>query len=353
MNTFGKWVGLCVLPLLAANGPAFAGADGAKAVRLAPATVMVSWQSTGPVDLYLADRPGLDISAARLISPQDRDGHQEVSVDGPARPYFLIKDRSDGMVTQVAERLVPLEQGSNFRDIGGYAGRDGKHVRWGMIYRSGATPLISADDQSKIAALGLRNLIDLRSSEERQLAPTLIEGVSYTAIGYRMSTMIPASTPIRNGAALYHNFPKFFAPQLRVLFSELTHGAAPLAYNCSAGQDRTGFATAMILSALGVPRAVIIQDYLLSTTYRKPAFEMPHIDLAQFPQNFVAAMFAKYQNMPGANTPQALIEADGTPFLAGAFAEIDSKWGSVDAYLKFEVGLTDQDIATLRRDYLE
>ncbi len=53
------------------------------------------------------------------------DGHQEVAVAGSTRHYFLIRDRTDGAVAKVAERLVPLDQGSNFRDIGGYAGAGG------------------------------------------------------------------------------------------------------------------------------------------------------------------------------------------------------------------------------------
>jgi protein-tyrosine phosphatase len=51
--------------------------------------------------------------------------------------------------------------------------------------------------------------------------------------------------------------------------------------------------------------------------------------------------------------PQPLLEADGTSFLAGAFAEIDSKWGGVDQYLKAEIGVTDADLAKLKALYLE
>ncbi len=60
------------------------------------------------------------------------------------------------------------------------------------------------------------------------------------------------------------------APQMRLLFNTLKRGEGPIEYNCSAGQDRTGFATALILSALGVPRETIYKDYLLSVKYRQP-----------------------------------------------------------------------------------
>src|SRR3546814_12094115 len=78
--------------------------------------------------------------------------------------------------------------------------------------------------------------------------------------------------------AVYRDFPQQLVPQLRVLFDTLLAKEGPVVYNCSAGQDRTGFATAMIMSALGVPREVIYKDYLLSTGYRKPLYELPKID---------------------------------------------------------------------------
>ena len=119
-----------------------------------PAEVRVSWTAKGPIDVFVADRADATPATARLISAGDRDGHEQVAVDPAGRPYFLLRDKADGTVTEVAERLLPLEQGSNFRDIGGYAGADGKHVRWGQIYRSGATPLLTDADQSRIAGLG-------------------------------------------------------------------------------------------------------------------------------------------------------------------------------------------------------
>ena len=74
------------------------------------------------------------------------------------RPYFLLRDTTDSSVTRVAERLVPLKLGPNFRDIGGYAGTGGRHVRWGLIYRAGATPMLSAQDQTPVNGFHLKLL---------------------------------------------------------------------------------------------------------------------------------------------------------------------------------------------------
>ena len=328
--------------------------------RAAPDRLRISWTDSSGVDVYMAEQPDATAERSRLVSADDRDGKHELSVAPGQRVYFLLRDRNDRKSVRVAERLLPLEQASNFRDIGGYPAAGEKHVRWGMIYRSGATPLLTEADQKFIHDLKLANLVDLRSSEERQLAPTKIEGVPYHAVGYSMNAILAAMRPaagsppaLQNGGALYRRMPEMLAPQMRVLFSRLLAKEGPVAYNCSAGQDRTGFATALILSALGVPRDVIIADYHLSTEYRRPQFEMAPFDPAAFPDNATAQLFARYRKDPGAGKPEPLKDADGTAFLSFALDEIDQHYGSVAAYLAKEIDITAVDLATLRATYLE
>lgn len=247
---------------------------------------------------------------------------------------------------QKRERVVALEGGSNFRDVGGYPAADGKQVAWGKIYRSGGQALLTPADLEKVKALDLANMVDLRSDEERVLAPSRIDGVPYTAIGYSMRNLNLAG----GIEGVYRAFPTGMAPQLKQVFAKLLRDEQPLAYNCSAGQDRTGFVTAMVLSALGTPRDVIIQDYHLSTQYRRPQNEMPPIDAAIAAKDPVAGMFAGYQQDPVA---KPLYTADGTSYLTIAFDEIEKRWGSVDNYLKTEIGVGPQEIARLRALYTE
>jgi protein-tyrosine phosphatase len=304
-------------------------------------TIIVRWTASRPVDVLVRDRPDATARTATLASAADNDGQHSLAVPAGTRTYVLLRERGTGQALRVAERVLPLEAGSNFRDIGGYPAAGGAHVRWGLIYRSAGQPLLTAADQAQIARLGLANLVDLRSVEERRLAPTRIENIRYNAVGYSMAALMPAagSPTIRNGSTLYRGFPTLLAPQLRLVFDRLLNERGALAYNCSAGQDRTGFVTAMILSALGVPRETILADYQLSTQYRRPQFEMPKIDPAVAATDPVARMFAGYQT-PQAMTPTPLVEADGTPFLAGAFAEIEQRHGGVIAYLEAQAGLT-------------
>ncbi|MBU6165120.1 MAG: tyrosine-protein phosphatase [Alphaproteobacteria bacterium] len=342
---------LAALALLAAS-PALALADAR--VERDGDSLIVRWTSARPVDVRTSTAPDAPARAATLVSPADGDGQHRIAAPAGQRLYVLLKERGTGQWLRVAERLLPLEAGSNFRDIGGYPAAGGRHVRWGLIYRSAGQPLLTAVDQAQIARLGLANLVDLRSAEERRLAPTRIQNIRYNAVGYSMAALMPAAsaTPIRNGAVLYRGFPTLLAPHLRLVFDRLLNDRGGLAYNCSAGQDRTGFVTAMILSALGVPRDAIMADYALSADLRRPEFEMPRIDPAVAASDPVARMFAGYQS-PQAARPTPLVEADGTPFLAGAFAEIMEKYGSVDAYLAREAGLTPARRKALQAAYLE
>ncbi|MDI1296782.1 MAG: tyrosine-protein phosphatase, partial [bacterium] len=263
---------------LIAGQPAWAGTiANATVERTAPDALTITWQDSDPVNVFVSADPASGVNKAQRLSDNDRDGRYVLSAAGRDRRYFLLQDQRSKAVTTVAERLLPLEQGSNFRDIGGYPAAGGKHVRWGMIYRSGATPLLTDADVKQIESLRLTQLVDLRSDEERALAPTRIDGVPYAAVGYSMATLMKPAVgqgEIKNGGTLYRNFPTMLAPQLRLLFADMLSAKGAIAYNCSAGQDRTGFVTAMILSALGTPRDVIIRDYHLSTQYRQPQNEM-------------------------------------------------------------------------------
>lgn len=347
---------LCVPLLLAAPAGEARSLQNATVERIGATELVVRWQDADPVDVYVADRPDQPREQSRRVSEADRDGSFTLTVRPGERAYFLLRDRGDGSTTRVAERVLPLEQGSNFRDLGGYATVEGRQVKWGRIFRSGGTPLLTASDQQQIAALGIARMVDLRSSEERVLAPTRVEGVEYVAYGYSMGALAGGRSPedlARDLGAVYRNFPTLFAPQTRVIFQSLLENDGPVVFNCAAGQDRTGFASAMVLSALGVPRQTILEDYHLSTRFRRPQFEVPKIDVAAHANNPVAMLFAKYQNDPAYRTPQPLLTPDGRPLLGFALEEIERRWGSVDGYLRAEIGLSDADIANLRRLYLE
>ena len=343
-----------ILAVSLAAGTSQARVAGEQVQRPAPDRVIVSWTAAGPVDVYAADRPDAPRERMKLVSDNDADGRHELAADLISRPYFLLVDAADGQATRVAERVLPLAQGSNFRDLGGYRTEDGRSVRWGRIYRSGATPTLTDEDLRRVKDLSLSQMIDLRSSEERVLAPSRIEGVPYVSVGYSMGAISRSSNPvIPDMETIYRGFPELLAPQVRVLFSSLLRNEGPVVYNCSAGQDRTGFASALILRALGVPVETVMEDYHLSTTYRRPQYEMPKLTPELIAANPGAAMYAQYQKDPKYLTPQPLKDSSGQGYLTFALEEIDRRWGSVAAYLQAEAGVGPAELARLKALYLE
>jgi protein-tyrosine phosphatase len=349
-------LGFAVAFVLLLPTAVFAAVSGERVERIARDKVAVSWSDARPVDVYTSETPDADLASSKLVSSGNRTGQLELAARPDARPYFLLREQGDPTTVHVAERVLPLQQGSNFRDLGGYPGADGKHVRWGKIFRSGAQPMLTDADVALIDTLGLKDIVDLRSSEERGLAPTRINHVRYSAVGYSMTELTAApvtGADTNQVGAIYHQFPTLLAPQLRILFATLVSAQGPVAYNCSAGQDRTGFATALILSALGVPRDVIFADYHLSTTYRRPQWEMPKLDPAANPGNPTVAYFAKFQQEPGGQKAHPLFNAQGRPILQYAFDAIEAHWGTVDNYLDKELGIGPVEIAKLRAQYLE
>ena len=271
------------------------------------------------------------------------------------------------------ERVLKLEGSSNFRDMGGYMTVDGKTVRRNMLFRSGAMTSLTAQDMAALNQMNFSAVVDLRSSDELELYPNrwvqASDDVNYINHEYSMLAMMGKSMPKGNMdeaakeaiskdpalmmAKLYRHLPQQLQPQLRLYFNELLEADGAVVVNCSAGQDRTGFTSAMILSALGVPRETILKDYLLSTQYRRPKNEKGDVDLKQAAKtNAFAKMMLGYSKSGHSDKPNPLYTADGTPFLSFALEEIESRYGSVEAYLDQAVGVDAEDIATLRGRYL-
>lgn len=348
-----------VLATAAATQPTIAKVASASVER-ADGTLVVRWSASAPVDVYIAEGADAAVGAARLVSDNDRDGRHVLPDSSGKRTFVLLRDESDGSFSRVAERLLPLERGSNFRDLGGYAAAGGKHLRWGKIYRSAAMPLLSDADYRYLDRLAIATIVDLRSVEEREVAPTLLgarTGARYIAHDYpasRIFERLGSGAPVamaNQADGFYREWPVSLAPQYRAIFAALLEGKGALVYHCSAGQDRTGVGTALVLAALGVPREAILADYHLTTAFRRPEYELPAIDAARFPGNVVAASYGG----PGSATrkPRPLYDANGKAHLAATFDEIDTRWGSVERYLDEVLGIDAVDLAALRAGYLE
>ncbi len=341
-------------------GPGLAAIDGAVVERTAPERISVRWKSPDPVNVFLAAKPDTPIAKARLVARGDKDGTLQVNWSDPARPYLILRDETDGQVVRVAERLLTLDRGSNFRDVGGYPAADGRHVRWGLIYRTAAMPMLDDADYRYLNNLNLKEDIDLRSVEERQLAPDHVAertGARYFAVDYPGSSIfgrLASPATVKTATMdIYREWPTSLAQQYREIFRALLRHDGAVAYHCSAGQDRTGVATALVLIALGVPRDVILQDYHLSTADRRPENEIPPLRPGEYPGNTVADFYLKLQSAGVPMKARPLYDSQGRPYLAYALDEIDTKWGSVENYLDKVLGVDKAKIGRLRTLYLE
>jgi len=104
---------------------------------------------------------------------------------------------------------------------------------------------------------------------------------------------------------------------------------------------------------LGVDRKVILADYDLSTDLRRPQFEMPKIDLKDWPGNAIAPYYAALQSSPGPQKAEPLFTKSGASHLAQFFDVIDKEYGTIEEYLSKELGVSKSDIERLRLLYLE
>lgn len=255
----------------------------------------------------------------------------------------------------LARRVPALEGGVNFRDLGGYQTGDGRTVRWGQLYRSGHMSHLTPADCAVLSRLNIRAVHDLRTSDERASAPNhwaAQAGIQYWCRDYTSSFgvlrgLLAADIPTVEAAAAalragYRRLPSEHAPAYRALFAQLKNGNMPMVFNCSAGKDRAGTAAAIILRALGVPRATILRDYCLTDQLLNAA----RLGLHQT---------AKQDSLLASIPPEVLAIVLGTNplYIDGAFAAIDEEYGTFANYLSVALGLDEAELHDMRDALLE
>ena len=258
-----------------------------------------------------------------------------------------------------AHRLLNFEGISNFRDLGGYQTADGRRVKWGQLYRAGSFAEASRSDLDNLAALNLATLIDFRSSAEKEEEPNrLPEPANFTVIdipvldeGNRnlfaeISERIESDDfaefdPNQIMEQANRQFADEFTPQFRQFIHAVEDAnGQPVLWHCTAGKDRTGFAAAILLRILGVPQALVIQDYMAS---RQPALDA---------RNRQVVMLRLFKGEETADKISVLLGVEEA-WLAAAFEEIDATWGSFDNYVAQGLQLSATDIQKLRDTLLE
>lgn len=242
-------------------------------------------------------------------------------------------------------RLIALSGASNFRDLGGYAGSGGRAVRWRRLFRSDHLGALTDQDIATLNGLGLARVADFRGTQERAEQMCVLPGPQVVSLPIdptvvqRMKDLVEtgrqlsAQDTVRLMEHTYHAFVHDNADKFGALFAMLLEDAGPTVFHCTAGKDRTGFAAALILMALGVPRDVVMQDYLLTNQY----FRMP-------------------QAAPDSVLPREALQVlwrVQEEFLQAALKAVDADFGGVQRYLATELGVGPPEQARLAQLYLQ
>ena len=227
-------------------------------------------------------------------------------------------------------RSLPLAGASNFRDLGGYTGQGGQTVKWRRLFRSDHLAGLTPADQSVLSDLGVTRALDFRGAAESAAYAYALPGVAYHPLVIEPTVVQRALELQRTGRQLtaqdavvlmqdtYRGFVHDNAPRFAELFRLLLASDTPTVFHCTAGKDRTGFAAALILLALGVPRDVVMHDYLLTNSlYRRPEGMGSHA-----PEEVLAVLWRVQEE-----------------FLNAALHKVDDEFGGVVPYLVDVLGV--------------
>ena len=247
-------------------------------------------------------------------------------------------------MSEAPARHLSLAGASNFRDLGGYAGRDGRSTRWRQIFRSNHLGHLTEDDIAVVRGLGVTRAFDFRGAEERQAALCLMNDVTVHSLPVEPTVVAALRAIAASGTQLstdhaaevmresYRGYVQQNTRRFQSLFAHMLEDQAPLVIHCTAGKDRTGFACALILHAFGVSKDVIAEDYLLTNRYYR-----------RDPNN-------------GSELPEDVKNVLGTvqtSFLGAAFEAIDADYGDLETYFRDGLGLGRPERAALEARYLQ
>lgn len=271
----------------------------------------------------------------------------------------------DGKGEELSEkRHISLEGQSNFRDIGGYQTIDGRTVKWGEVYRTGELPRLTDEDVAVLKNLDLQMVhnflleeeIAQRGQDRLPSSTQLVENPIKTSaddlvlavLEARKTgdfSVVPPDLNKEVHRVLAREGREEYAAMIRALSDPDNR---PFAFHCSHGVHRTGTATAILLSALGVPWETVREDYLLSNTYRAEENDKRIEQLT--------AEAAKTLGVPPGEVDTTnmvafyILQGD---YIDGTLEVILQEYGSMENYLQQGLGLSSEELDVLRQQLLE
>lgn len=301
-----------------------------------------------------------------------RKGWQSFKDPNPkTRLYFKLEIDSELFIG--AERRLPLNNLYNCRDMGGYYTKEDRLTRWGNVYRSDALHQIEETGQAYIVGMGVKTIVDFRSPEEISKDPNKLIWTSevfnfnpHADVAQQASTqsvsrkdeekiaqleimvqtqegkeqliknrnvMIKQMEQLVLGTNAIKAYKQFFK---KLLEDDVT----PLIFHCQGGKDRTGWAAALYLGALGVDKDQIYQDYLLT-------------DKMNAPRNAKRmAIYKKYTENEDVLAFLSSLQQTRKDYLDGAYNTVEKHYGTITDYLKEELELDNGLLERLKSKYL-
>jgi len=236
-------------------------------------------------------------------------------------------------------RKINLEGTHNTRELGGYITEEGKSLKWGVLYRSDKLSELSQADQDYLVALGIKNIVDFRSAQEKEEEPDKIpNGINYIelpieadgAIRPRVEAILRGEDDTDPGDLLVNankDFVLKYKEEYKRFLLALAEKNEPTLFHCTAGKDRAGYAAAITLLTVGVPVDVVIEDYLKTNIYA-----------ADFIENSLdkVELFGVQNDDVEKLRPLLGVEER---FILAALKKIDEEFGSFQAFVSSPDGL--------------
>lgn len=213
-----------------------------------------------------------------------------------------------------------------------------------VLFRSDHLGALDEEDARQIRALGIRRVLDFRGVDERSHAvcaipdltvhslaiePTIVQTLAgLVAAGHRL-TPADVSAHMQD---TYRGFVRHNTHRFAEFFGHLLESDEPTVFHCTAGKDRTGFAAALLLHALGLPEDEVMRDYLLTND----RLLVPAVWRSGLPPEVMEVLWR--------------VEPE---FLQAALDEADRRHGSLDGYLREALGVRDAERERLRALYLD
>lgn len=258
-----------------------------------------------------------------------------------------------------AGNRLPLNSLDNTRDLGAMAAQGGHSIRSGCLFRSGDLYHVSGSDQEQLRRkYKLKTVIDFRTGTERSQRPDeVIYGVEYIENPI-LEESVMGITREKNQMGQLFEFDQDGDTHMLQLYEMLVlNRKAQSAYgsflrmlkhqrdggtlwHCTAGKDRVGIGTAMLLYILGVSREDILEDYMRSALYLRPETE----DMLRMLDNRGASR----RVMKNVEIILGVKES----YLLHAFDKIEEKYGTMERYFQKALGLTMFDMNFLKDKYL-